>query len=261
MDRNSIDWHGQFTAIVTPFDAVGSIDEAALRRQVDFLADHGVDGIVADGCTGEFWAQNLDERRQVVRIVNQQAAGRLKVIGSVSSNYTRDVIALAEYFKDIGCDGVMMMPPFMVRPNKEDIFLHYKAVSDAVKIPIMLYNVPQDTVNNLTPDLVERLADLETVVAIKDSTFDFNIFWQLQCRVGERIRSPDWSLDPVRRGRGPDGRRRMGRHLFEPMAAAYGRALCGRAGRYLAPSAGFAEDGYRASPFPPARRLEHVCGD
>ena len=188
MDRNSIDWHGQFTAIVTPFDAAGAIDESALRRQVDFLADHGVDGIVADGCTGEFWAQNLDERRQVVRIVNQQAAGRLKVIGSVSTNYTRDVIALAEYFKDIGCDGVMMMPPFMVRPSKEDIFLHYKAVSDAVKIPIMLYNVPQDTVNNLTPDLVERLADLETVVAIKDSTFDFNIFWRLQCRVGERIR-------------------------------------------------------------------------
>jgi 4-hydroxy-tetrahydrodipicolinate synthase len=188
MDRHSVDWHGQFTAIVTPFDAEGEIDERALRDQVEFLVSHGVNGIVADGCTGEFWAQNLDERRQVVRITAEQAAGRLRVIGSVSTNYTRDVVALAQYFKEIGCDGVMMMPPFMVRPNKEDILQHFRAVSDAVKIPILLYNVPQDTVNNLTPDLVERLADLETVVAIKDSTFDFNIFWQLQCSVGERIR-------------------------------------------------------------------------
>lgn len=188
MDRNSVDWHGQFTAIVTPFRGDGAIDESALRKQVEFLITHGVDGIVADGCTGEFWAQNLGERRRVVGIVTEQAARRLRVIGNVSANYTQDVIALAEYFRDIGCDGVMMMPPFMVRPNKEDIFQHYRAVSDAVRIPIMLYNVPQDTVNNLTPDLVARLAELETVVAIKDSTFDFNIFWQLQCMVGDRIR-------------------------------------------------------------------------
>jgi 4-hydroxy-tetrahydrodipicolinate synthase len=188
MDRNSIDWHGQFTAIITPFDSAARIDEAALRRQVDFIIGHGVHGIVADGCTGEFWAQTLEERRQVVRIVTEQARGRVRVIGSASTNYTNDVIDLARYFREIGCDGIMLMPPFMVRPSKDDIFQHYKAVSDAVKIPILLYNVPQDTVNNLTPDLVDRLADLDCVVAIKDSTFDFNIFWQLQCTVGDRIR-------------------------------------------------------------------------
>ena len=257
MDRNSIDWHGQFTAIVTPFDAAGSIDEAALRRQVDFLADHGVDGIVADGCTGEFWAQNLDERRQVVRIVNQQAAGRLKVIGSVSTNYTRDVIALAEYFKDIGCDGVMMMPPFMVRPNKEDIFLHYKAVSDAVKIPIMLYNVPQDTVNNLTPDLVERLADLETVVAIKDSTFDFNIFWQLQCRVGERIRvliGPSTLFGAAAVQMGADGWVDTYSNLWPQLTVELYNAGAreGISPRVLA----LQKTGHRASPFPAARPAE-----
>lgn len=188
MDRHTVDWHGQFTAIITPFDAEANIDEPALRQQVEFLIANGVHGIVADGCTGEFWAQTLEERRRVVRIVTEQARGRARIIGSASTNYTRDVIDLASYFKDIGCDGIMLMPPFMVRPSKEDIFQHYKAVSDAVKIPILLYNVPQDTVNNLTPDLVDRLADLECVVAIKDSTFDFNIFWQLQCMVGDRIR-------------------------------------------------------------------------
>jgi 4-hydroxy-tetrahydrodipicolinate synthase len=188
MDRNSVDWHGQFTAIVTPFDKAGKIDELALRRQVEFLIANGVHGIVADGCTGEFWAQTLEERRRVVHIVTDQALRRIRVIGSASTNHTPDVIELTRYFKDIGCDGVMLMPPFMVRPNKEDIFQHFKAVSDAVKLPILLYNVPQDTVNNLTPDLVDRLADLDTVVAIKDSTFDFNIFWQLQCTVGDRIR-------------------------------------------------------------------------
>jgi len=188
MDRNSVDWHGQFTAITTPFDTNGEIDEKSLRQHVDFLIAHGIHGIVADGCTGEFWAQSLEERRRVVRIVTEQARRRVTVIGSASTNNTRDVIELARYFKEIGCDGVMMMPPFMVRPSKEDIFQHYKALSDAVKIPILLYNVPQDTVNNLTPDLVDRLADLDTVVAIKDSTFDFNVFWKLQCTVSDRIR-------------------------------------------------------------------------
>ena len=188
MDRNSVDWHGQVTALVTPFDVEGNINEKALRHQVEFVIANGIHGIVADGCTGEFWSQTLDERRRVVRIVTEQARGRVRVIGNASWNYTRDVIELTRYYKQIGCDGVMIMPPFMVRPNKEDIFHHFKAVSDAVKLPILLYNVPHDTVNDLTPELVDRLADLECVVAIKDSSFDFNIFWKLQCMVSERIR-------------------------------------------------------------------------
>lgn len=188
MDRSTVDWHGQGTAIITPFTETGEIDEAGLRRHVDFLIGSGVNFIVANGCTGEFWAQSLEERRRVVRIVVEQAAGRIPVIGGSSANFTDDVVALSRYHLEIGCSGVMIMPPYLVRPNADDIFHHYKAVSDAVPIPILLYNIPRDTVNDLTPDLVARLADLPTVVAIKDSTFDFNIFYRLQTLVGDRIR-------------------------------------------------------------------------
>lgn len=188
MDRNTVNWQGQFTALITPFDAEGDIDEPGLRRQVDFLVARGVQGIVVNGCTGEFWAQSMDERKRVVKVVVEQARGRAAILGSSTAPGTREVIALTRYHKDIGCDGVMIMPPFMVRLNKEDIFQHYKAVSDAVEIPIMLYNLPSDIVNDLTPDLVNRLADLKCVVAIKDSSFNFNIFLQLQGLVSDRIR-------------------------------------------------------------------------
>ncbi len=188
MDRSTVDWHGQGTAIITPFTQSGAIDEDGLRRHVDFLIDQGVHFIVANGCTGEFWAQTMEERKRVVRIVVDAARGRIPVIGGSSANFTDDVVELSRYHHEIGCSGVMIMPPFLVRPNADDIFHHYKAVSDAVPIPILLYNIPRDTVNDLTPDLVNRLADLPTVVAIKDSTFDFNIFYRLQTLVGDRIR-------------------------------------------------------------------------
>ena len=188
MDRNTVTWQGQFTALITPFDADGNIDEPALRKQVDFVIARGVHGIVANGCTGEFWAQTIEERKRVVKIVVDQARGRIPILGSSSAPATRDVIEFTRYHKEIGCDGVMIMPPFMVRPNNDDIFHHYKAVSDAVEMPILLYNIPRDIVNDLTPDLVNRLADLKCVVAIKDSTFDFNVFLHLQSLVSDRIR-------------------------------------------------------------------------
>lgn len=188
MDRSTVNWHGQGTAIITPFTKDGEIDEAGLCRHVDFLVEQGVNFIVANGCTGEFWAQTMEERKRVVRIIVDAVAGRIPVIGGSSANSTKEVIEYSRYHKEIGCDGAMIMPPFLVRPNQDDIFHHYKAVSDAVDIPILLYNIPRDTVNDLTPELVNRLADLPTVVAIKDSSFDFNIFYRLQTLVGDRIR-------------------------------------------------------------------------
>lgn len=188
MDRNSVSWGGQVTAVVTPFDQNGAIDEAGLRSQIDFLIEEGVDVVIANGCTGEFWAQTMEERKRVMKVAVQAAAGRIPVLGGASANYTPDVIEYTRYAAEIGCSGVMIMPPFLVRPNNDDIFHHYKAVSDAVDLPILLYNIPRDTVNDLTPELVDRLADLRTVVAIKDSTFDFNIFWRLQTLVGDRLR-------------------------------------------------------------------------
>ena len=188
MDRTGVDWEGPFTAMVTPFDASGDIDEAGLRDHVEFLVAGGVRGLVPNGCTGEFWAQTIAERKRVAEIVQDAAKRRVPVLPGVGASATRDVIELTEHARGIGCDGVMIMAPFMVHPKKEDLFQHFKAVSDRVPIPIMLYNNPQDVGNDLSFDLVERLCDLEWVVAIKDSTFDYNVFWKTQCALGDRIR-------------------------------------------------------------------------
>ena len=188
MDRNDVDWEGPFTAMVTPFQADGEIDERGLRAHVDFLLAHGVRGLVPNGCTGEFWAQSLAERKRVAEIVHDAAKGRAPVLPGIGAAATRDVIDLAQHARRIGCEGVMLMAPFMVHPKKEDLFQHFKAVSDSVPIPIMLYNNPSDVGNDLPFDLVERLCDLEWVVAIKDSTFDFNVFWKTQSALGDRIR-------------------------------------------------------------------------
>lgn len=188
MDRNGIDWEGPFTALITPFHPNGDIDEAGLRRHVEWLIDRGVRGLVPNGCTGEFWSQAQDERKRVVAIVNDAAKGKAPVIAGVGASATRDVIELTRHAKAIGCAGVMLMAPFMVHPKKEDIFHHFKAVSDAVPMPIMIYNNPQDVGNDIPFDLMERLCDLEWVVALKDSTFDYNVFWKTKCELGDRIR-------------------------------------------------------------------------
>ncbi|HVO87079.1 MAG TPA: 4-hydroxy-tetrahydrodipicolinate synthase, partial [Casimicrobiaceae bacterium] len=188
MDRHGIDWEGPFTAMITPFARDGAIDEAALRTHVDFRIAQGVRGLVPNGCTGEFWSQTLEERMRVAQIVLDAANKRVPVIVGTGASATRDVIALTEHCHRIGCDGVMIMAPYMVHPKKEDLYAHFKAVSDRVPIPIMLYNNPQDVGNDLPFDLVQRLCDLEWVVAIKDSTFDYNVFWKTQCELSERIR-------------------------------------------------------------------------
>jgi len=188
VDRNDVDWEGPLTAMVTPFTQEGDLDERALRDHVEFLIANGVRGIVPNGCSGEFWAQTLSERKRVAEIVLDAAKRRVPVIPGVGGNTTREVLELAQHACDAKCDGVMVMAPSMVHPKKEDLYQHFKAVSDRVALPMLLYNNPQDTGNDLPFDLVERLCELEHIVAIKDSTFDFNVFWKTQCALGTHIR-------------------------------------------------------------------------
>ena len=106
MDRNGIDWEGPFTAMITPFHADGAIDERGLRDHVEFLIGNGVRGIVPNGCTGEFWAQSLPERKRVVEIVQDAAGRRVPVLAGVGAAATRDVVELTEHAHAIGCAGV-----------------------------------------------------------------------------------------------------------------------------------------------------------
>ncbi|HET7097934.1 MAG TPA: dihydrodipicolinate synthase family protein, partial [Casimicrobiaceae bacterium] len=154
MNRNDVDWEGPITAMITPFHRDGELDEQGLRQHVDFLIANGVRGLVPNGCTGEFWAQSKAERQRVAEVVLDQAKRRVPVIPGVGGNTTREVIELAQHARDTGCDGVMVMAPAMVHPKKEDLYHHFKAISDRVAIPMLLYNNPQDTGNDIPFDLL-----------------------------------------------------------------------------------------------------------
>jgi dihydrodipicolinate synthase/N-acetylneuraminate lyase len=188
MDRNSVNWQGPMPAIVTPFDDRGAIDERLLRENIDLLMDRGATGIVIGGCTGEFWAMTLDERKQLMQLGVTAMRGRGTVIAGTGAIGVADAIALTRAAHDAGCDGGLVLPPYFVKLSDDEIFAHYEAISRAVDGPIMLYNIPGNAVNALTPVLVARLAELDKVVAVKESSGDWNNYYATAIAVQDRLR-------------------------------------------------------------------------
>ena len=188
MDRNSVKWWGPMPAIVTPFDENGAIDQGLLQQNIDILMAKGATGIVIGGCTGEFWALSMDERRKLFKLGVKAMAGRGIVIAGTGAIGVQDAISLTRAAHDAGCDGGLVLPPFFVKLTDDEIFAHYEAISRAVDGPVMLYNIPGNAVNALSPALVRRLADLDKVVAVKESSGDWNNYYATAIGVQDRLR-------------------------------------------------------------------------
>jgi len=188
MDRNTVSWHGPMPAIVTPFDDQGQIEPALLRQNIDILLDRGATGVVVGGCTGEFWALGMAERRQLFEWCVKAVAGRGTVIAGTGAIRRQDVITLTKQAQDAGCDGALILPPYFVKLTDEEILSHYEAIARAVTLPIMLYNIPGNAVNGLSPALVRRLADLDPIVAVKESSGDWNNYYATATAVSDRLR-------------------------------------------------------------------------
>ncbi|WP_372617965.1 dihydrodipicolinate synthase family protein [Falsiroseomonas sp.] len=188
MDRNSMDWSGPMPAVTTPFDAQGRIDASSFRANVARLLDAGATGIVACGCTGEFWSLSLDERKSLYAEAVAGAAGRGTVIVGTGCVGAADTILLAHAAKAAGADGVLVLPPYFVKLTDDEIFAHFEAVSAASPLPIVAYNIPGNAVNAISPALASRLAELDKVVAIKESSGDWNNFYATLLAVKDRIR-------------------------------------------------------------------------
>ena len=173
MNNGKVQWQGNFVALVTPFSDSGEIDEAAFRKNIALLLDEGVAGIIVSGCTGEAWALSPEERLRLFQLGVDTADGAVPVVAGTGGISTRDVIELSAKARDVGCQGVMVLPPYYCRPGSAEVVAHYKGLSDAVSVPILLYNIPKRTGVDLTPDLLEELVELEYVVAIKESSDSF----------------------------------------------------------------------------------------
>ena len=169
MNRKGEQFAGLTVAIVTPFKN-GKVDEVALKKMVDWQVSEGTDGICPVGTTGECPTLSTEEHERVIAIVCEHAAGRVKVMAGTGSNSTSEAIELTRFAKSAGADGAMMVAPYYNKPTGEGFYQHYRAVAEAVDIPIILYNIPGRTAKNMEPDVVARIAEIPTVVAIKEAT-------------------------------------------------------------------------------------------
>jgi 4-hydroxy-tetrahydrodipicolinate synthase len=162
---------GVLPALVTPFRD-GAVDEGAFIRLVERQISGGVHGLVPVGTTGETATLSHEEHRRVVEICVATAGGRVPVIAGAGSNSTEEAIELVRHAKAIGADAALVVTPYYNRPSQEGLFAHYKAINDAVELPVLVYNVPSRTSIDISNDVLARLASLPNIVGIKDATGD-----------------------------------------------------------------------------------------
>ena len=163
-------FHGTITALLTPFKN-GTIDEEAFRAHIEWQIEQGVNGVVPCGTTGESATMSHAEHESVIRICVDQVKGRVPVIAGAGSNNTVEAVSLTKFAKSAGADAVLLISPYYNKPTQEGIYQHFKAISDAVAIPMFVYNVPGRTGSNILPSTHARMArELQHVVGCKEAT-------------------------------------------------------------------------------------------
>lgn len=162
-------FRGSFTALVTPFKN-GAVDERAFRDLVSWQIAEGSSGMVPVGTTGESPTLSHDEHRQVVEWCVDEARGRVPVIAGAGSNSTREAVELAKHAEKAGADAVLVVTPYYNKPTQEGMYQHFKAVNDAIGLPIFIYNIPPRSVVDMSVDTMSRLFELKNIVGVKDAT-------------------------------------------------------------------------------------------
>ncbi len=162
-------FQGAFTALVTPFGKDGSVDEDSLRRLVDFQIDEGISGIVPMGTTGESPTVSHDENIEVIRIVVEEARGRVPVVAGTGSNSTSEAVDMTRRAKEIGADATLQVTPYYNKPNQEGLYRHFTTVADQGGLPVIVYNIPGRTGKNIETPTMIRLANHPGIVAVKEA--------------------------------------------------------------------------------------------
>jgi 4-hydroxy-tetrahydrodipicolinate synthase len=163
-------FEGAYTALVTPFDRQGNLDEEGLRRLVRFQIEEGIDGLVPVGTTGECATLSYEEHERVIEIVVEEARGKVPVIAGTGSNSTREALMLTQFAKEAKADAALLVVPYYNRPTQEGMYRHFKELAERVDLPQILYNIPSRTGVNLLPQTVARLAEVRNIVGIKEAS-------------------------------------------------------------------------------------------
>ncbi len=166
----SLEIRGCGTALVTPFRKDGSVDEPALRRLVQFQLREGIDFLVPCGTTGETPTLEHGEYLGVIRVVKEEAGGKVPIIVGVGGNNTKKVCDLAREVEELKVQGILSVAPYYNKPTQEGLYQHFKAIAESTELPVVLYNVPGRTSSNIEPATVGRLAKIANIVAIKEAS-------------------------------------------------------------------------------------------
>lgn len=161
---------GSIVALITPMQADGSVDYAALRKLIDWHIAEGTDCIGVVGTTGESPTVNVEEHCEIIRVSVEQAKGRVPIMAGCGANSTAEAIELARFAKKVGADCQLQVVPYYNKPTQEGQYQHFKAIAEAVDLPVILYNVPGRSVADMAHDTVLRLAQIPGIVGIKEAT-------------------------------------------------------------------------------------------
>ena len=177
-------FRGSFTALVTPFNN-GSVDEKAFRGLVDWQITEGTNGLVPVGTTGESPTLSHEEHRDVVEWCVDEARGRVPVVAGAGSNSTKEAVDLARHAEKAGADAVLVVTPYYNKPTQEGLYQHFKAINDAINIPILIYNIPARSVIDMSVDTMKRLFELKNIAGVKDATANVVRVSQQRAAMGE----------------------------------------------------------------------------
>jgi dihydrodipicolinate synthase/N-acetylneuraminate lyase len=207
--RSRVDWRGYIPAITTPFAADGELDLSALGRLLEWLHGEGMHGLVVAGTTGEWPSMSPAERKTLFAAVGDQMSGKLPLLAGCSAFTAREALDFAQAAAEHGFDGILVTPPPYFLPSEDEIHGFYADISARTPLPVCVYNWPPGTGIDMSPDLLERLADLDNVVAIKQSTSDLRRFVTTFFALNERVRVFGHTMDEpglaLLESRGGDG--------------------------------------------------------
>ena len=176
---------GSIVALVTPMDSSGALDLGSLKQLVEFHIEQGTDSIVAVGTTGESATLNEDEHSHVIQMIVDFVDGRIPVIAGTGANSTTEAISLTQRAKEVGADASLLVTPYYNKPTQEGLYLHYKAIAEAVDIPQILYNVPGRTACDMLPETIGRLSAIENIIGVKEATGDLSRFKVIRALCGD----------------------------------------------------------------------------
>ncbi|WP_212505825.1 4-hydroxy-tetrahydrodipicolinate synthase [Anaerotalea alkaliphila] len=167
------DLKGVIPPIVTPVDDNENVDIQGLERVIDHVLDGGVHGVFVLGSNGEFYALDFENQRKAVEATVRHVDKRVPVYAGASAITTKECIKLAKMAEDAGADALTVLTPMFIRPTEKEMYEHFKAIAGSTDLPVLLYNNPDKTTNNISVSLLEKLAKIENIVGIKNTSFDF----------------------------------------------------------------------------------------